>query len=82
MLMLGNLLKVSGVVDRLSKSAQNEIINIATLFLGLTIGATMDAASFLNLATIKILGFGFDCVCLGYGCWSVIRQADGSDQRI
>jgi len=58
MLMLGNLLKVSGVVDRLSKSAQNEIINIATLFLGLTIGATMDAASFLNLATIQILGLG------------------------
>jgi carboxybiotin decarboxylase len=58
MLMLGNLLKVSGVVDRLSKSAQNEIINIATLFLGLTIGATMSADSFLNIATIKILGLG------------------------
>ncbi len=58
MLMLGNLLKVSGVVDRLSNSAQNEIINIATLFLGLTIGATMSAESFLNLATIKILGLG------------------------
>ncbi|HEX9841037.1 MAG TPA: sodium ion-translocating decarboxylase subunit beta [Anaerolineales bacterium] len=58
MLMLGNLLKVSGVVERLSKAAQNEIINIATLFLGLTIGATMSAASFLNLATIQILGLG------------------------
>jgi carboxybiotin decarboxylase len=58
MLMLGNLLKVSGVVERLSKSAQNEIINIATLFLGLTIGATMSAESFLNLATIQILGLG------------------------
>ena len=58
MLMLGNLLKASGVVDRLSRAAQNEIINIATLFLGLAIGATMDAASFLNLATIKILGLG------------------------
>ena len=58
MLMLGNLLKVSGVVDRLSKSAQNEIINIATLFLGLTIGATMAAESFLNLATVQILGLG------------------------
>jgi carboxybiotin decarboxylase len=57
-LMLGNLLKASGVVDRLSKAAQNEIINIATLFLGLAIGATMGAASFLNLATIKILGLG------------------------
>ena len=58
MLMLGNLLKVSGVVDRLSKSAQNEIINVATLFLGLAIGATMSAESFLNLDTIKILGLG------------------------
>ncbi|HLF73730.1 MAG TPA: sodium ion-translocating decarboxylase subunit beta [Anaerolineales bacterium] len=58
MLMLGNLLKVSGVVDRLSKAAQNEIINVATLFLGLTIGATMSAASFLNLATLTILALG------------------------
>jgi oxaloacetate decarboxylase beta subunit len=58
MLMLGNLLKVSGVVDRLSKAAQNEIINIATLFLGLTIGATMSAAGFLNLATLQILALG------------------------
>ena len=58
MLMLGNLLKVSGVVDRLSKAAQNEIINVVTLFLGLAIGATMEAASFLNIATIKILGLG------------------------
>jgi oxaloacetate decarboxylase beta subunit len=58
MLMLGNLLKVAGVVDRLSKAAQNEIINIATLFLGLAIGSTMGAASFLNLATVKILALG------------------------
>ena len=58
MLMLGNLLKVSGVVERLSKAAQNEIINVATLFLGLAIGATMSAESFLNLATIQILGLG------------------------
>lgn len=57
-LMLGNLLKESGVVDRLNKSAQNEIINISTLFLGLTIGGTMTAASFLNLNTLFILGLG------------------------
>jgi carboxybiotin decarboxylase len=57
-LMLGNLLKVSGVVDRLSKSAQNEIINIATLFLGVTIGSTMDAQSFLNWDTVLILVLG------------------------
>ncbi len=58
MLMLGNLLKVSGVVDRLNKTAQNEIINIATLFLGLAIGATMTAADFLNFNTGKILLLG------------------------
>ena len=57
-LMLGNLLRESGVVDRLNKSAQNEIINIATLFLGLTIGGTMTAESFLNLATLQILALG------------------------
>ncbi|MEN4011571.1 MAG: sodium ion-translocating decarboxylase subunit beta [Chloroflexota bacterium] len=59
MLMLGNLLRESGVVDRLSKAAQNEIINIATLFLGLTIGSTMTADSFLNISTLMILGLGF-----------------------
>jgi sodium ion-translocating decarboxylase beta subunit len=58
MLMLGNLLRESGVVDRLSKAAQNEIINIATLFLGLTIGSTMSADSFLNLVTLQVLGLG------------------------
>ncbi len=58
MLMLGNLLKESGVVDRLNKAAQNEIINIATLFLGLTIGSTMSADSFLNWATIQVLILG------------------------
>lgn len=58
MLMLGNLLRESGVVERLSKAAQNEIINIATLFLGLTIGSTMSASSFLNTETIIILLLG------------------------
>jgi len=46
------------VVDRLSQSAQNEMINVATLFLGLAIGATMRAEAFLNLQTLKILGLG------------------------
>ncbi len=58
MLMLGNLLKVSGVVDRLSKAAENEIINIATLFLGLVVGATMTASAFLNWDTGKIMLLG------------------------
>ena len=58
MLMLGNLLRESGVVDRLNKAAQNELINIATLFLGLTIGSTMTADSFLSLSTLAVLGLG------------------------
>lgn len=57
-LMIGNLLRESRVVERLNKTAQNEIANIATLFLGLTIGSTMGAASFLNAATLGILALG------------------------
>ena len=57
-LMLGNLLREALVVERLSQAAQNEIINIATLFLGLAIGSTMTAGSFLNLETLMILGLG------------------------
>lgn len=58
MLMLGNLLKESGVVERLSKSAQNEIINIATIFLGLAVGGTMTAEAFLSVRTLGILALG------------------------
>ncbi len=58
MLMLGNLMRESGVVDRLRQSAENEIINIATLFLGLTIGSTMQASSFLNWDTLQIMLLG------------------------
>jgi oxaloacetate decarboxylase beta subunit len=58
MLMLGNLLRVSGVVERLNKSAQNEIVNVATLFLGVIIGATMTAESFLKLDTLFIMLLG------------------------
>lgn len=57
-LMLGNLLREALVVDRLSIMAQNELINIATLFLGLAIGSTMTAQSFLNWSTLMILGLG------------------------
>jgi len=58
MLMLGNLLRESQVVDRLRNAAENGIINVATLFLGLTIGSTMSAGSFLNLDTLGILVLG------------------------
>ncbi|MFO7624057.1 MAG: sodium ion-translocating decarboxylase subunit beta [Anaerolineales bacterium] len=64
MLMLGNLLRESGVVERLNKASQNEIANIATLFLGVTIGSTMSAGSFLNWETIGILVLGLLAFCL------------------
>lgn len=57
-LMLGNLLRVSGVVDRLRKSAENEIVNVSTLFLGLVVGSTMGASAFLQWQTLGILALG------------------------
>jgi oxaloacetate decarboxylase beta subunit len=57
MLMLGNLFRESGMVDRLSKTAQNELINIITIFLGLSVGLTMDP-TFLKLQTIGIIVLG------------------------
>jgi Na+-transporting methylmalonyl-CoA/oxaloacetate decarboxylase beta subunit len=65
MLMLGNLLRESGVVDRLSKTAQNELTNIITIFLGLTVGATADAETFLSPATIKIMVLGLIAFSIG-----------------
>ena len=64
MLMLGNLMKESGVVSRLTNAAENEIPNIVTLLLGLSIGATMDGASFLNTQTLTILALGLGAICL------------------
>jgi oxaloacetate decarboxylase beta subunit len=58
MLMLGNLLRESGVVDRLRDAAENEIINVTTLFLGLTIGSTMSASTFLQWETVAVLVLG------------------------
>ena len=63
MLMLGNLFKETGVVDRLSKTAQNELINIVTIFLALTVGATATANTFLSLDTIKIVALGLFAFC-------------------
>jgi oxaloacetate decarboxylase beta subunit len=57
-LMLGNLFKESGVVHRLSSASENEIINVSTLFLGLVVGSTMTADSFLKWDTLKILVLG------------------------
>lgn len=57
-LMLGNLLNVSGVTERLSKTVQNELMNIVTIFLGVSVGATANAANFLDWSTLKIIGLG------------------------
>ncbi|NLB18565.1 MAG: sodium ion-translocating decarboxylase subunit beta [Syntrophomonadaceae bacterium] len=57
-LMFGNLVKECGVVDSLSKAAQNELSNLVTLLLGITIGSTMVAADFLNVQTMMIMGLG------------------------
>ena len=62
--MLGNLMKESGVVDRLKSASENEITNIVTLLLGLCIGATMEAAKFLQKETLIILVLGLVAICL------------------
>ena len=58
MLMIGNLFKEAGVVDRLSKTAQNELINIVTIFLGISVGSKMSAEAFLNVQTLYIIVLG------------------------
>ena len=65
-LMLGNLWKESGVAERLCKTAQNELMNIVTIFLGVSVGATAIASSFLNLQTIMIMFVGV----VAFGCGS------------
>ncbi len=64
-LMLGNLMKESGVVDRLSKTVQNELMNIVTIFLGISVGATATADAFLNFKTLGILLMGV--AAFGFG---------------
>ena len=63
-LMFGNLLRVSGVTERLNKTAQNELCNIVTIFLGLTVGATTTGTEFLTWNTLKIVGLGV----VAFGC--------------
>lgn len=64
-LMLGNLMKECGVVDRLAKTVQNELMNIVTIFLGITVGATATADAFLNVQTIMILSVGIVAFAMG-----------------
>ncbi len=63
-LMLGNLFNVTGVTDRISKTAQNELINICTIFLGVSVGATANAENFLSAQTLYIIFLGLAAFCV------------------
>jgi sodium ion-translocating decarboxylase beta subunit len=80
-IMLGNLMKESGVVARLTRASENEIANVVTLFLGLSIGATMVAQDFLRPQTLIVLCLGFLAICLDTACGvllgKVMRMASG-----
>jgi len=65
MLMLGNIFKESGVVERISKTAQNELMNIITIFLGVTVGATATGTVFLTAKTLGIIALGLVAFCMG-----------------
>lgn len=65
MLMLGNLMKESGVVDRLVKTGQNEMLNIITILLGLSVGSTATAAKFLTVDTLSIMALGIFAFAMG-----------------
>jgi oxaloacetate decarboxylase beta subunit len=67
-IMLGNFMKECGVVSRLTRASENEIANIVTLLLGISIGATMDGKVFLTPQTIIILCLGFIAICLDTAC--------------
>ena len=73
-LMLGNLMKECGVVDRLSKTVQNELMNIVVIFLGISVGATATAGSFLNLKTIGILVLGILAFSFGTASGVVLAK--------
>lgn len=68
MLMLGNLMKESGVCERLVKTAQNELMNIITIFLGVTVGATAVAENFLSAKTLFIIALGLIAFSIGTAC--------------
>ena len=73
-LMLGNLMKECGVVERLSKTVQNELMNIVTIFLGISVGATATADAFLNWQTIGIMVLGVTAFCLGTGAGVILAK--------
>ncbi len=65
MFALGNLMNACGVVERLSKTSQNELINIVTIFLGLSVGSKLSASAFLQVETLGILALGAVAFCIG-----------------
>ena len=73
-LMFGNLMKECGVVERLSKTVQNELMNIVTIFLGISVGATATAANFLNWQTIGIMVLGVTAFCMGTGAGVILAK--------
>ncbi len=73
-LMLGNLLKESGVCERLSKTVQNELMNIVTIFLGISVGATATASTFLSFETIKIIIMGVVAFGVATACGVLIAK--------
>ncbi len=74
MLMLGNIFKESGVVERLSKTAQNELMNIITIFLGTTVGATATGTNFLKAETLGIIALGLAAFCVGTACGTLFGK--------
>jgi len=73
-LMLGNLAKECGVTERLNKTMQNELMNIVTIFLGVTVGATATASTFLTWDTIKIIAMGIVAFGVGTGCGVLLAK--------
>lgn len=77
MFCLGNLMRESGVVDRLSHTAQNELINIVTIFLGLGVGSKLSADKFLNLETLGILALGAIAFSIGTASGVIMAKIMG-----
>lgn len=81
MLMFGNLMRECGVVERLSSTAQHALINIVTIFLGLTVGSKLSADKFLNMQTLGILALGMVAFCIGTAsgviCGQIMKKLSG-----
>jgi len=75
MFALGNLMRECGVVERLTKTTQNELINIVTIFLGLSVGSKLNADSFLRLETLGILGLGAVAFAMGTAAGVLMAKA-------